>query len=64
MRRVARQRRWRVSAPSEKPPTITIEPDLDAVRRFIADMLATGAVAALVTAIVLLVRMRDWRIVG
>jgi transposase len=59
---VARQRRWRVSAPSEKPPTITsaIEPDLDAVKRFIADMVAKGAVAALVSAIVaLLVRMRD-----
>jgi len=51
-----------VSAPSEKPPTITsaLEPDLDAVRKFIADMIAKGAVAALVTAIVaLLVRMRD-----
>lgn len=51
-----------MSAPSEKPPTITsaLEPDLDAVRKFIADMIAKGAVAALVTAIVaLLVRMRD-----
>jgi transposase len=59
---MARQRRWRVSAPSEKPPTITsaIEPDLDAVRRFIAEMIAKGAIATLVTAIVaLLVRMRE-----
>ena len=51
-----------MSAPSEKPPTITsaIEPDLDAVRRFIADMISKGAIAALAAAIVaLLVRMRD-----
>jgi transposase len=51
-----------VARASEKTPSITsaIAPDLDAVRRFIADMLARGAVAALVTAIVgLLVRMRD-----
>jgi transposase len=51
-----------VSGPSEKPSTITsaLEPDLDAVRKFIADMIARGAVAGLVTAIVaLLVRMRD-----
>jgi transposase len=51
-----------VSASSEKPPAITsaLEPDLGAVRKFIADMLAKGAVVALVAAIVaLLVRMRD-----
>jgi transposase len=51
-----------VSAPSEKPPTITsvLDPDLGAVRKFIADMIAKGAIAALVTAIVaLLVKMRD-----
>ncbi len=51
-----------MSAPSERSPAITsaIDPDLGAVRKFIADMLARGAVAALVTAIVaLLVRMRD-----
>ena len=49
-------------APSDKPPTITsaVEPDLDAVRKFIADMIAKGAIAALVAAIIaLLVRMRD-----
>ena len=49
-------------SPSERPPAITsaIDPDLGAVRKFIADMLAKGAVAVLVTAIVaLLVRMRD-----
>ena len=49
-------------APSEKPPAITsaLDPDLGAVRKFIADMIAKGAIAALVTAIVaLLVRMRD-----
>ncbi len=51
-----------MSAPSEKPPSITsaLDPDLGVVRQFIADMIAKGAVAALVTAIVaLLVRMRD-----
>ncbi len=51
-----------MSVPSEKPPAITsaLEPDLDAERKFIADMIAKGAVAALVTAILsLLVRMRD-----
>jgi transposase len=56
------QRRFIVSAPNEKPPVITsaVDPDLDAVRKFIADMLAKGAVAALVAAIVgLLVKMRD-----
>jgi transposase len=59
---VPRQRSFTVSASSEKPPSITsaLDPDLGAVRQFIADMLAKGAVAALVTAIVaLLVRMRD-----
>jgi transposase len=51
-----------VSASSEKPPAITsaVEPDLDVVRKFIADMIAKGAVVVLITAIVaLLVRMRD-----
>jgi len=51
-----------VSQSSEKHPRITsaIDPDLDAVKKFIADMLAKGAVAALVAAIVaLLARMRD-----
>ena len=51
-----------MSASSEKPSAITsaLTPDLDVVRKFIADMIAKGAVAALVTAIVgLLVRMRD-----
>jgi transposase len=51
-----------VSTPSDKPPTITsaLAPDLDVVRKFIGDMIAKGAVAALVAAIVgLLVRMRD-----
>ena len=42
-----------MSTSSEKPPVITsaVEPDLDVVRRFIADMIAKGAVAALITAI-------------
>jgi len=51
-----------VSAPSEKVPPITsaIDPDLGAVRKFIADMIAQGAIAVLVAAIVtLLARMRD-----
>ena len=51
-----------MSTSSKKPPVITsaVEPDLDVVRKFIADMIAKGAVAALITAIVaLLVRMRD-----
>jgi transposase len=51
-----------VSTPSDKPPSITsaVDPDLDAVKKFIVDMIAKGAVAALMTAIVaLLVRMRD-----
>jgi transposase len=51
-----------MSAPSEKPERITsaLAPDLGAVERFIADMIAKGAVAALVAAIIaLLVRMRD-----
>jgi transposase len=46
----------------DSPPPITsaIDPDLGAVRQFIADMLSRGAVAALVTSIVaLLARMRD-----
>lgn len=47
---------------SEKatPITSAIEPDLGAVRKFIEDMLARGAVAALITSILaLLARMRD-----
>src|SRR5262249_14917445 len=51
-----------VSASTEKPPAITsaVDPDLDAVKKFIGDMIAKGAVAALVAAIVaLLVKMRD-----
>jgi transposase len=46
----------------DKSPAITsaIAPDLGAVKTFIADMIAKGAVAALVAAIVaLLVKMRD-----
>jgi transposase len=51
-----------MSAPSDKPPPVTsaVEPDLGTVKKFITDMIAQGAIAALVTAIVaLLVRMRD-----
>ena len=51
-----------VSAHSEKPVTITspIDPDLGAVRKFIAEMIAKGALVALVAAIVaLLMKMRD-----
>lgn len=51
-----------MSAPSDKPPAITsaLAPDLGAVETFIADMIAKGAIAALVAAIVaLLGRMRD-----
>jgi transposase len=51
-----------MSVSSDKPPPITsaLAPDLEAVKKFIADMIATGAVAALVAAILaLLVRMRD-----
>jgi transposase len=49
-------------APREESPPITgvASPDLDAVRKFIEDMLARGAFAALVTSILaLLTRMRD-----
>jgi len=49
-------------APSEKvnPITSVVDPDLGAVRSFIEGMLARGAIAALVTAILsLLTRMRD-----
>jgi transposase len=59
--RALRQKSLAVSA-SDKPPTITsaIAPDLGAVETFIADMIARGAIAALVAAIVaLLARMRD-----
>jgi transposase len=51
-----------VSASTDKPPVITnaLEPDLGAVRKFIADMIAKGAIAQLVVAIVaLLIKMRD-----
>ena len=51
-----------MSAPSERPKGITsaLAPDLEAVKTFIVDMIAKGAVAALVTSIVaLLVKMRD-----
>ncbi len=51
-----------MSASSNKHPPITsaIEPDLGAVRKFIADMIARGAVAELIAAVVgLLVRMRE-----
>ena len=51
-----------MSAPSEKPKVITsaVAPDLGAVKKFMTDMIAKGAIAALVAAIVaLLVRMRD-----
>jgi hypothetical protein len=50
-----------VSAPSDTPAAITsaLAPDLDAVKKFIADMIAKGAIAALVAAIIaLLARMR------
>jgi hypothetical protein len=56
------QRRFTVSASSEKTPPITsvIDLDLGAVKKFIEDMLSRGAIAALVAAILaLLVRMRD-----
>jgi transposase len=48
--------------PADKanPITSSVSPDLDAVARFIRDMLARGAVAELIAAILaLLVRMRD-----
>jgi len=51
-----------VSASSDKAPPITssIDPDLGVVKKFIEEMIAKGAIAALVTAIVaLLVKMRD-----
>ncbi len=51
-----------MSAPSDRPPPVTsaVDPDLGAVSKFITDMIAKGAIAALVAAIVaLLVRMRD-----
>jgi hypothetical protein len=51
-----------MSAASDKSPPITsaLAPDLEAVKKFIADMIAKGAIAGLVAAIVaLLVRMRD-----
>jgi len=51
-----------VSDPSDKqsPITSAFDPDFGAVRSFITDMLARGAVAALIAAIIaLLTRMRD-----
>lgn len=51
-----------MSAPRKETPPITnvIAPDLDAVRRFIEEMFARGAIAALVAAVLaLLARMRD-----
>jgi transposase len=51
-----------MSVPSEKLPPITssVDPDLGAVRRFIADMISRGAIANLVASIIaLLTRMRD-----
>lgn len=51
-----------MSVASDKPPPITsaLAPDLEAVKKFIADMIAKGAIAALVAAIIaLLVKMRD-----
>jgi transposase len=51
-----------MAAPSQEatPITSVVDPDLGAVRRFIEDMLARGAIAALVASIVaLLARMRD-----
>jgi transposase len=51
-----------MSAASDKPPPITsaLAPNLQAVGKFIVDMIAKGAIEALVAAIVaLLVRMRD-----
>jgi transposase len=61
MCRVLRQRRFTVSASEKSPPiTSAIDPDLGAVKKFIEDMIAQGAFAALVAAIIaLLVRMRD-----
>jgi hypothetical protein len=43
-----------MSAPSYKPPPVTsaVDPDLGTVKKFITDMIAKGAVAALVAAIV------------
>ena len=55
-------RRSRVSTCNDKPPVVTsaVDPDLAVVRAFILEMIAKGAIAALVTAILaLLVRMRD-----
>ena len=47
-------------ATSRRRSPSALDPDLEAVKKFIADMIAKGAVAALVAAIVaLLVKMRD-----
>lgn len=50
-----------MSEPRQPPPiTSAVAPDLDAVRKFMTDMLARGAIAAVVAAILaLLTRMRD-----
>jgi transposase len=49
-----------MSAHATKPITSAVDPDLGAVRRFITDMVASGAIVALVAAILgLLTRMRD-----
>src|ERR1700738_2352844 len=49
-----------MSAHETKPITSAVDPDLGAVRRFITDMIASGAIVALVAAILgLLTRMRD-----
>jgi transposase len=51
-----------MSALSDKPPLITsaLAPDLEAVKKFVVDMIAKGAITALVAAIMaLLSRMRD-----
>jgi transposase len=50
----------RAASAKVEPITNVLEPDLSAVERFIADLIARGAIAALVASIVaLLVRMRD-----
>jgi hypothetical protein len=57
-RRVGEQKT--MLAEKASPITSAMAPDLDAVRRFIADMIARGAIVALIAAVVgLLTRMRD-----
>ena len=51
-----------MSTSNDKPPSVTsaVDPDLAAVRTFLVEMIAKGAITTLVTAILgLLVRMRD-----